>query len=149
MVKLRLVLPFRGMLAAPKALLIVGGPTIVRLAFEVLPVPPSVEVTCTELFFTPTLFPVTCTESVHVALDAIVPPVSVTAPAPAVAVAVPPQVLVTEGVEATINPAGKESMNVTPVNPRAVLGLLIVKVRLVVPFSGMDAAPKALAMLAG
>jgi len=149
MVKLRLVLPFSGMLVAPKALLIVGGPTTVRLAFEVLPVPPSVEVTCTELFFTPTLFPVTFTDTVQAALDAIVPPVSDTEPLPAVAVAVPPQVLLRLLGVATTKPAGKVSVNAIPLNPRAVLGLLMVKLRLVVPFSGIDAAPKALVMLAG
>lgn len=56
-VKLRLVVPFSGMLAAPNALLRAGGPTTVMLAFEVLPVPPSVEFTVTELFFTPTVVP--------------------------------------------------------------------------------------------
>ena len=45
MVKLRLVDPFRGMLAAPNALLMDGGERTVMLAFEVLPVPPSVELT--------------------------------------------------------------------------------------------------------
>ena len=45
MVKLKLVEPFSGMLAAPKALMITGGPTTVIDALEVLPVPPSVDVT--------------------------------------------------------------------------------------------------------
>ena len=45
MVKLSEVEPFSGMLAAPKALMITGGPTTVMEAFDVLPVPPSVEVT--------------------------------------------------------------------------------------------------------
>lgn len=44
MVKLREVEPFSGMLAAPNALMITGGATTVMEAFEVLPVPPSVEV---------------------------------------------------------------------------------------------------------
>jgi hypothetical protein len=57
MVKLRLVEPFRGMLAAPNALLIVGGPTTVMLALEVLPVPPFVELTVTLLFLTPAVVP--------------------------------------------------------------------------------------------
>jgi hypothetical protein len=43
-VKVREVEPFSGMLAAPKALMITGGETTAMLAFEVLPVPPSVEV---------------------------------------------------------------------------------------------------------
>jgi len=45
MVKLRLVEPFSGMLAAPNALMITGGPTTVIDALEVFPVPPSVDVT--------------------------------------------------------------------------------------------------------
>ena len=44
-VNVRLVEPFSGMLAAPNALMITGGDTTVMLAFDVLPVPPSVEVT--------------------------------------------------------------------------------------------------------
>ena len=45
MVKLSDVEPFSGMLAAPNALMITGGPTTVIDALDVLPVPPSVEVT--------------------------------------------------------------------------------------------------------
>jgi len=44
-VKLSEVEPFSGMLAAPNAFAIVGGVTTVMDALEVLPVPPSVEVT--------------------------------------------------------------------------------------------------------
>ena len=44
-VNVKLVVPFSGMLAAPKALLMVGGATTVRLAFEAFPMPPSVELT--------------------------------------------------------------------------------------------------------
>jgi hypothetical protein len=44
-VKVNEVEPFSGMLAAPNALIITGGPTTVMLAFEVFPVPPSVEAT--------------------------------------------------------------------------------------------------------
>ena len=72
-VKLNEVEPFSGIEAAPKALLIAGGDTTVIDAFEVLPVPPSVEVTVTLLFFTPAVVPVTLTETVHDALPARVP----------------------------------------------------------------------------
>src|SRR5437763_634061 len=44
------VLPFSGTLAAPNALLTVGGTTTVSEALEVLPVPALVEVACTLLF---------------------------------------------------------------------------------------------------
>lgn len=45
MVKVTDVVPFSGMLPAPNAFAIVGGATTVIDALEVLPVPPSVEVT--------------------------------------------------------------------------------------------------------
>jgi hypothetical protein len=45
MAKLTEVVPFKGMLAAPNALLMVGGAPTVKLAFVVLPFPASVEVT--------------------------------------------------------------------------------------------------------
>ena len=45
MVNVSDVVPFSGMLAAPKAFVIVGGVATVRLAEAVLPVPPLVEVT--------------------------------------------------------------------------------------------------------
>jgi hypothetical protein len=72
-VKLSEVDPFSGMLAAPNVLLITGAPTTVMLALEVLPVPPSVEVTWTLLFFTPTVVPWMLMETAHDALMASVP----------------------------------------------------------------------------
>jgi hypothetical protein len=58
---------------------------------------------------------------------------------------VPPQLLLTmtPGVLNT-RPAGKVSVKPTPVNEVPVFGLLMVKLRLVLPFSGMDATPKLL-----
>jgi hypothetical protein len=44
-VKVSEVAPFNGMLGAPNNLLMAGGATTVTEAFEVFPVPPSVEVT--------------------------------------------------------------------------------------------------------
>jgi hypothetical protein len=44
-VKLKLVEPLSGIEAAPNDFEIVGGATTVTLAFDVLPVPPSFEVT--------------------------------------------------------------------------------------------------------
>src|SRR5215471_11092104 len=104
MVKVRLVEPFNGIEAAPNALMITGGATTVIDAFAVLPVPPSVEVTCTLLFFTPAVVPCTSTETVQEALAATVPPDRLTVPDPPTAVGVPPQVLVRLGVEATTRP---------------------------------------------
>ena len=50
MVKVSDVVPFSGMLAAPKAFVIDGGVTTVKLAEAVLPVPPLVEVTLPVVF---------------------------------------------------------------------------------------------------
>lgn len=116
MVKLKDVEPFRGMLAAPKALLMVGGPTTLTLALEVLPVPPLVELTVTLLFFTPPVVPCTLTESVQVAPGARVAPDKLTVEPPAAAVAVPPQVLFRLGVGPTTSPAGRLSVNATPLS---------------------------------
>src|SRR5205807_182301 len=106
----RLVVPPTEMLAAPKFLAIVGGATTVMLALEVFPVPPSLEDTVTLLFNTPAVVPCTFTETAHDALEASVPLDKLTVPEPAVAVAVPPQLLVRFGVEATTRPAGRLSV---------------------------------------
>ena len=117
------------MLAAPNAFAIVGGPTTVMEALDVLPVPPSVEVTWTLLFFTPAVVPVTLTETVQLALAANVPAERLMLPDPATAVAVPPQVLFNPLGVATTKPAGRLSVNAMPLNATPVFGLLMVKVR--------------------
>jgi hypothetical protein len=156
MVKLKLVVPFSGMLAAPKALLIVGAATTVRLAVLLAaPVPPSVELTApVVLSFVPAVVPVTSTENVHdepAAGDAVsVPPDRLILPLPATAVIVPlPQEPVTLGVAATTRPEGRLSVNATPLRAMKVFGLVMVKLTEVVPFSGMLAAPNALLMVGG
>ena len=113
-------------------------------AFDVLPVPPSVDVTWTLLFFTPAVVPCTLTETVQLALAANVPAERLMLPDPATAVAVPPQVLFKPLGVATTNPAGRLSVKAMPVSARLVLGFWMVNVSEVVPFSGMLAAPKAL-----
>ena len=70
------------MLAAPNALMITGGATTVMEAFEVLPVPPFVEVTWTLLFFTPAVVPCTFTVTVQLPLAATIPPERLTCPIP-------------------------------------------------------------------
>jgi hypothetical protein len=67
MVKVTVVVPFNGMLAAPNALLMVGGATTVRVAvLLVVPVPPSVEViVLVVLTASPAAMPFTVTVSVH------------------------------------------------------------------------------------
>jgi hypothetical protein len=147
-VKLNEVEPFKATLAAPKALLITGGPTTVVEAFAVLPVPASVEITDTLLFFTPTVTPCTFTKTVQAPLEASVPPERLTVDPPEIAVAVPPQVLLRVGMDPTIKPPGRLSVNASPVRARLVFGLLMAKVRSVVPFNGIVAAPNAL-LIAG
>jgi hypothetical protein len=148
-VKLKLVEPFSGMLAAPNALVRVGDATTVMEVLDVFPVPPSVELTVTELFFTPAVVPCTFTETVQLALAANVPAERLMLPEPAVAVAVPPQVLLSAFGVATTNPAGRLSVKAIPVSAKLVFGLVMVNVREVVPFNGICAAPKALVMDGG
>jgi hypothetical protein len=98
--------------------------------------------------------PVTFTENVHddpAAGDAVsVPPERLMLPLPAVAVIVPPpQEPVTFGVAATTRPAGKLSVKPTPLRELKVFGLVIVKLMLVVPLSGIVLAPNDLAILGG
>src|SRR6478609_6226059 len=144
MVKVKLVEPFSGMLAAPNALIMTGGPFTVMDALDVLPVPASVEVTWTLLFFTPAVVPCTFTETVQLALAAKVPAERLMLPDPATAVAVPPQVLFSALGVATTNPAGRLSVKAIPVSARLVLGFWMVNVSEVVPFSGICAAPNTL-----
>jgi len=68
-------------------------------------------------------------------------------PLPATAVTVPPQVLVTPGVEATCNPTGSVSVKLALM--ATTLGLLMLKLNVVVPFTGIVAAPKLLVICGG
>jgi len=142
--------PFRGMLAAPNDLVRTGGASAVSVAFDVLPVPALAEVTETLLFLTPPVVAVTFTETVQDALVARVAPVKLTAPEPAAAVAVPPQEFVKAlGVETT-KPAGKVSVNATPVSETVfAAGFVITKLKEVEPFTGTEAAPKDFTMDGG
>ena len=143
-VKLSDVEPFKGIVAAANALIIVGGALTVIDALDVFPTPPSVEVTLTLLFFTPADDARTLTDTLHEEPLATVPAVRFTVDAPAAAVAVPPQVLLRFGEAATTRPAGRPSVNAIPVKVNAfVAGLPIVNDRVVDPFNGMLAAPNA------
>jgi hypothetical protein len=57
MVNVSEVEAFTAMLAAPNALMITGGPSTVMDALLVFPVPASVELIVTLLFFTPAVVP--------------------------------------------------------------------------------------------
>jgi len=86
---------------------------------------------------------------VQEALAASVPAERVTLEEPAAAVAVPPHVLVRFGVEATTSPAGKLSVKAMPLSATLVFGFEMLNVSDVVPFSGIVAAPNALAIEGG
>lgn len=132
------------MLDAPKALLIVGADATDSVAFPVLPVPPSFEVTApVVLFLTPTVVPVTFTTIVQVPLAGMVPPLYVNDVSPALGVNVPPHDVDAPGDAATCKPDGRPSVNATPVNCCVVFGLVIVNVNVVVPFSGILGTPNA------
>ena len=72
-----------------------------------------------------------------------------TEPEPAVAVGVPEQVVVKPLGVATTSPAGRVSVKEIALSVWFTLVLEIVKVRLVVPFSGIVAAPNAFAIVGG
>jgi hypothetical protein len=118
----KLVLPpVSGIEAAPNVLLTVGGAITVRLAEAVPPVPASFDVTLpVVLLYTPAAVPVTFTKTVHEL--PVVPPACRVNPdtlielPPAAAVMVPPAQEPPNplGVE-TARPAGRVSLNPTPV----------------------------------
>ena len=98
----------------------------------------------------PNAVPLTPTVTVQLLLVAIDPPVSDTLPEPATAVAVPPQLLVSPFGVATTSPAGRLSLNATPVSPTVLAaGLVMVNVSEVVPFKERLAAPNALEITGG
>lgn len=158
-VKLRVLLPFNGMVLGLNALLMVGGAITVSVSDAVPPVPPSVELTVlVVLTCVPTLIPVTLTENVHedpAAGDAVnVPPDKLTVDGVPgglliVAVMVPlPHEPVTV-VEASFTPPGNESVKATPLNALAVLGLVTVKLNVLLLFSGTLLGLNALLMVGG
>jgi hypothetical protein len=152
MVKLRVVVPFTGMVAAPNVLVMEGGTTTVALAEAVPPVPPSTDVTApVVLFCTPLAVPVTFTLNVHDLLAASVAPVRLTLAPPAAAVIVPPphDPVRPFGI-ATAMPVGRLSVKPTPLSAIALgAGFVIVKLRLVVPFRAIVAAPNVLVIVGG
>jgi hypothetical protein len=150
MVKFSVAVAFTGIVAELNAADSEGGATTASDALAVLPEPPSTEVTVTLLFLAPAVVPVTFTDNVQDAPAARVPPDRLTEDDPAAPVAVPPQLLVNVGVEATTRPAGKLSLKATPVNAIAFTAVFeIVKLKLVLPLSGIVAAPKVFVMLGG
>jgi hypothetical protein len=74
--------PFSKIVVGEKALAMVGGASTVMLAVAVGVLPNSVVERVTELFFTPTVVPVTSTLNVQLAFVARFAPASEIAPAP-------------------------------------------------------------------
>ncbi len=155
-VKLSEAVPVTAILGAPNDLLMVGGATTVSIAvLLVVPAPPSVEVTLpVVLLLVPAVVPVTLTENVHddpAAGDAVsVPPDRLMLPLAAVAVIVPlPQEPVTLGVAATTKPAGRLSVNATPLKGLKVFGLVMVKLSVLLLFSAMLVGLNDLPMVGG
>jgi len=150
MVKLSVVVPFNGMVDAPKAFVIDGGATtVIGAVLLARPVPPLVEPTAPVVFVNaPAVVPVTFSETVHGPLVPIEPPLKLTDVAPATGENVPPQLFTAPGGVATTRPVGKLSVKPTPVSDIE-FGLLRVKVSEVEPFSGMLDAPKAFEIVGG
>jgi len=119
------------------------------LALAVLPVPPFVELTVTELVLRPVVLPVTLSVIVHVAPAAKLTPLKLTVEEPAVAVGDPPQPLDKLFGVATIRPEGSVSVNVTPVSVAEIFGLLIESVSVMELPVRMELAPKDLAITGG
>lgn len=128
----------------------VGGLMTITVAAALLPVPPFVEVTLPDrLSCCPSAVPVTVT------LNWQLPPAAIEAPESAIvrvaAVAtrllVPPQTLVV--ALATDKPAGRTSVTATPVKAVVGFGLVMVKLKLVVPPTEINGAPNVLVIEGG
>src|SRR5260221_2642661 len=144
MVKVSEVVAFRAIVDGLKTLAIEGGASTVNIAvLLVAPVPPSVELTVpVVLLLLPAVVPVTSTEKVHeepAAGDAVsVPPERLMALRPATAVILQlPHEPVMLGVAATTTPAGRLSLNPTPLNALAVFGFTIIKLSVLLTFNAM------------
>jgi hypothetical protein len=150
-VKLRLVLPFDTMREAPNDFPIDGGATTATLAVAVPPVPPSVDViAAVVLFCTPITVPVTFTENVQEAFAARFAPARLTLVPPSLAAIVPaPHVPVRPLGVASTKPEGSVSVTPIPLSAAVAFGFVIVKLRLVVPFSARNATPNVLVMVGG
>jgi hypothetical protein len=148
-VNLNVVVPFSGNTDLPNTLVIDGGATTNSDADAVLPVPPFVELTAPEVLgFGPAVVPTTSTLTWHVNPGASVPFTNEMLLVPASAVTVPPHVVDDPLGDATTRPFGSTSENASP-DAATVLKFAIVKVKVVVPFNGIDGAPNAFSIAGG
>jgi hypothetical protein len=124
----------------------------VSVAVAEFPSPASTDVTALVVFtLVPPLVPVTLTEKLHWAPAASVALERETVPLPAVAVRVPPPQDPTRlfGVETT-RPVGNVSVNPTPSSVVGLPpGLVIVKVRVLLPLIGIEDGAKVLEIVGG
>ncbi len=117
----------------------------------VFPAPAVDEVTVTSLFLSPVVVPITSKEKEQKGSAVVrLAPFRLMVLEPAVAMIVPPKQLPIRllGV-ATTNPGGRLSEKLTPSSVVPVFGLLIPKVRVVLPLVRMEAAENALLMTGG
>jgi hypothetical protein len=121
-----------------------GGAITKMEAIEVLLVPPSFDVAKTLFNLEPATVPWMLTETEQLAPAASAAPDKLTVLEFATAVAVPPQVFDRTGVAATTRPAGRLSVNATPVRETLVFGFRMEKFRVVVEFRATVVPPKVL-----
>lgn len=148
--KLSVADPLRASVGALKVSVMAGGHVTLRFADAVLPFPPFADVTAlVVLVKSPPEVPVTFKLNVQEAFAASVAPARVTAFVPGTAlIAPPPHDPVRPFGLLTCIPDGKESVNPTPVSATALL-LVIVKLRVVLPFKTMREAWNDLLMEGG
>ena len=138
-VRVRVEVPLTGMLVGENDLVIVGGAMMARPAEAVVPVPPFDELTVpVVLVMLPAVFAVTSTFTSQLMPTGIDPPVRLIELVPALAVKVPPQVLLVFGTVATTMPDGNVSLTATPLSGRTLAaGLVMVSISVEVPPWGM------------
>jgi hypothetical protein len=120
----------------------------VSVATDVLPILPAL-LTCTLLILVPGVVPVTFTVITHDAPAASVAPDKLADVAPAMAVAVPPQLLVKPLGEATTMPSGRRSVKATPDSGTVAFALASVNVNDVPWLNSIAAAPNTLVIVGG
>ena len=137
MVKVRVVVPFTATDVGLNEAAIEGADTTMRvLEVAVLPVPPLVELTApVVVVYEPAVAPVTVTGTGRLLAAATEAPVRVMV-LPPVIVSVPPPTL--EVPLVTVKPVGSVSVKATPFSVVLVFELVMVNVRVLVPFTAMD-----------
>jgi hypothetical protein len=144
------VVPFKGIVGEPNALVITGGLVTVSVAAAVLPVPPFEDVTVVVLVKVPDAVAITFSVIVQLAPEGSVNPDSETPDPPGAAAIDPlaPHELVKPLGEATTIPPGRLSAKLTPVSAE-LFGLLIEKLSTVVPFTGTNTGENAFVIAGG